>query len=78
MAVAALHQHRDITGIGGKRACRNVRHRYCRTRRDCKRHGDKACFDKSSHWDLLHRASRRLAQVPKPSFVPRAALFAPV
>jgi hypothetical protein len=49
MAVAALHQHRGITGVGGKSACRNARHRYCRSRRGCERHGDKTCLDKSFH-----------------------------
>jgi hypothetical protein len=27
MAVTALHQHGGITGVGGKGACRNARHR---------------------------------------------------
>jgi hypothetical protein len=37
MAVAALHQHRGIAGVGDKSARRNARHRYCRSRRGCKR-----------------------------------------
>jgi hypothetical protein len=68
MAVTVLHQNDGITGVGGKGACRNARHRECRRRRGGQRHGDKACFDKSFHWDLLHRASRQLPQVPALSF----------
>jgi hypothetical protein len=50
MAVAALHKHDGITGVGGKGACRNPRHRRCRRYRGCKYQGDKNCFRKSFHW----------------------------
>jgi hypothetical protein len=74
MAVTALHQNDGITGVGGNGACRNPRHRQCRCRRGSKRYGDKACFDKSFHWDLLQPRSAAITQVPEPSFVPISSL----
>jgi hypothetical protein len=59
MTVTALHQHNGIAGVGGYGACRNARHCEGRGRRGRKRNGDKACFDKPSHWDLLNRPLRR-------------------
>jgi hypothetical protein len=70
VAMTALYLDHGITGVGGKRTCRNTRHRRCRCRQGCKCHGDKTCFDKSFHWDLLHRVARQLAQVPEHVFVP--------
>jgi hypothetical protein len=61
MAMSALYQHDGVAAVGGKRACGNARHRECGRRRGCKCHGDQACFDKSFHWDLLHREARQLA-----------------
>jgi hypothetical protein len=70
LAMTALHLDHGIAGVGGERACRNTRHGRCRRREGGERHGDKACFDKTFHWDLLHRRSRQLAQVPGYIFVP--------
>jgi hypothetical protein len=68
MAMTALHLDHGIAGVGGKCACWNTRHCGSRRRQGCERHGDKACFDKSFHWGLLHRRSRQLAQVPEHAF----------
>jgi hypothetical protein len=49
MAMSALYQHNGVAAVGGNGACRSARHRECRRRRGCKRHGDAACLDKSFH-----------------------------
>jgi hypothetical protein len=48
VAVAMTALHLDH-GIGGKGACWNTGHCGRRRCQGCKRHGDKACFDKSLH-----------------------------
>jgi hypothetical protein len=70
VAMTALDLDHGIAGVGRKRACWHTRHCGRRRRQDCERHRDKACFDELSHWDLLHRIARQLAQVPERVFVP--------
>jgi hypothetical protein len=73
VAMTALDLDHGIAGVGGKGACRNTGHGGRRRRQGCKRYGDKARFDESFHWDLLHRMARQLAQVPERVFVPGAS-----
>jgi len=61
MAMAALDLDHGIAGVGGECACWNTGHCGRRSRQGRERHGDKACFDKSFHWGLLHRVARQLA-----------------